>query len=59
MAERNKKILLIIAIVLAVMLCTMLTIKGLSQEDDWICQDGQWIQHGYPSAPKPLENCAR
>lgn len=26
-------------------------------EDDWICVDGKWIEHGVPSAPKPIEFC--
>jgi hypothetical protein len=26
-------------------------------EDSWICQDGQWIKHGNPSAPAPSGGC--
>lgn len=26
-------------------------------EDDWICEKGEWIKHGNPSAPKPSEDC--
>jgi hypothetical protein len=26
-------------------------------EDDWICVDGEWVKHGYPSAPMPIEEC--
>lgn len=26
-------------------------------EDDWICRDGEWVKHGYPSAPRPLSGC--
>ena len=48
-----KKILVIILmVVLAILL-----IKILSQEDDWICVDNDWIKHGYPYAPKPIEPC--
>ena len=28
-------------------------------EDDWICVDGQWAKHGYPSAPKPIGPCEK
>jgi len=48
-----KRILVIILIVVL----TMLFIRILSQEDDWICVDNDWIKHGYPSAPKPTEPC--
>ncbi len=48
-----KRILVIILIVVL----TILFIKILSQEDDWICVDDDWIKHGYPSAPKPTEPC--
>jgi len=26
-------------------------------EDTWICQNGQWVKHGNPSAPKPTNGC--
>jgi hypothetical protein len=28
-----------------------------SPEDTWICQDGQWVKHGNPSAPMPSGTC--
>ncbi len=28
-----------------------------SGEDDWICNGGQWVMHGHPSAPMPTEPC--
>lgn len=37
----------------------MFSLKLFSQEDDWICVDGEWIKHGYPSAPKPTEPCEK
>jgi len=27
-------------------------------EDTWLCDNGQWIQHGHPSAPQPKIGCA-
>ena len=42
-------ILLIVVLVLA--------IKVLSNEDDWICDDGEWIKHGVPNAEKPEGYC--
>ena len=26
-------------------------------EDVWICENGQWVKHGNPSAPKPVDGC--
>lgn len=26
-------------------------------EDAWICIDGQWVEHGKPSAPMPKKAC--
>lgn len=28
-----------------------------SGEDNWICQNGQWVKHGNPAAPKPSTPC--
>jgi len=42
-------ILLIIIVVLAIRL--------ISQEDDYICVDGDWVEHGVPNAAKPTGYC--
>lgn len=26
-------------------------------EDTWLCQNGQWIKHGFPDGPKPSQPC--
>lgn len=31
--------------------------KLLSQEDTWICQNGEWVEHGKPAGPKPTGPC--
>lgn len=28
-----------------------------SGEDDWICQNGQWVEHGHPDFPAPQVEC--
>lgn len=28
-------------------------------EDTWICEDGQWIKHGNPHDPMPIESCGQ
>ena len=46
--------------VFAFFIALLLVIAGtrlLSGEDDWICTDGKWIEHGSPSAAMPTEPC--
>lgn len=38
--------------------CLVLAIRFIGgDEDTWLCQDGQWVRHGNPSAPIPAEPC--
>lgn len=32
-------------------------VRGLSGEDNWICENGQWVQHGQPDFPAPEAVC--
>ena len=48
---KNKLTVIIIIILLAI---GLRIIRG---EDDWICQNGQWIKHGNPSAEMPTSGC--
>ncbi len=36
---------------------TLFVLRFSSPEDTWICQDGQWVKHGAPIAPKPTTPC--
>ncbi|GAI36174.1 unnamed protein product, partial [marine sediment metagenome] len=27
-------------------------------EDDWICVNEEWVKHGVPSAPMPIQPCS-
>ena len=53
---RNKKIFIIIIVVIAVLFIWLL-IRG--PEDTWICVDGEWVKHGVPSAPMPEGQCSQ
>jgi len=35
----------------------ILSLRVFSGEDGWICQDGQWVQHGNPDFPAPGSEC--
>jgi len=52
-----KKIWKIILIVVVVVFVLMMAVKTLSTEDDWICEDGEWVKHGHPLAEKPDGVC--
>lgn len=44
--------------VIIVATAIMLGIRLFSgPEDSWICQNGQWVEHGNPTAPKPDAGC--
>ncbi len=46
---------IIILIVIFLVLLALVIIRG--DEDTWLCQNGQWVKHGNPQAPKPKEIC--
>lgn len=47
----------ILFIVIIIIICAVFAIRLLSGEDNWMCQNGEWIMHGKPSAPKPTTLC--
>ena len=53
----RKKIFILIILIFLVILAAAISVKLLSNEDDWICQNGQWVKHGNPSAPAPAVGC--
>lgn len=54
MRKAYKILLLLLA--LPVLLLAIRFVFG-GPEDTWICADGQWVRHGYPSAPQPETGC--
>jgi hypothetical protein len=52
----NRKIL-IISIFFLLAVAFGAGMKLFSGEDAWICQDGQWVRHGNPSAAMPTSGC--
>lgn len=53
----NLKNILILLIIGIVAVGTVVGLRLLSGEDDWICVNGEWKKHGNPSAPKPETGC--
>ncbi len=52
-----KKTVLIILGLLSIVFLAILVVRGITGEDTWICQDGEWVKHGNPSAPQPTGTC--
>lgn len=58
MNQKPKKFLLVISIIILIVIAWFIVrfvIGG--PEDDWICQNNQWIKHGNPKAPMPTIGC--
>ena len=46
-----------VVVVLLLIVCIIFAIKSMSGEDSWICKEGQWVKHGNPSSPAPINGC--
>lgn len=54
--SKYKKWYIAIAAVLIV-LFMLASLRVLSGEDNWICQNSQWVKHGQPDFPAPTVPC--
>ena len=52
-----KKWLKILIIALALITGLLMLARGITGEDTWICEDGEWIKHGNPSPEMPQKDC--
>lgn len=44
-----------LVILAAIVFVFLMFLRG--DEDTWLCQNGQWVKHGQPSAPQPTSQC--
>jgi hypothetical protein len=52
------KVIKYLAAILFLIALVILAFRFLgTKEDDWICQNGQWVKHGNPSSPMPEYAC--
>jgi flagellar basal body-associated protein FliL len=49
----KKKVIIILVIILIILLAGTALILLRGDEDTWICNNGQWVKHGNPSAVQP------
>jgi hypothetical protein len=53
----HKTTLVTITSILVLMAFVILGIRFFSGEDNWICQNGQWVRHGNPRSLQPSSKC--
>jgi len=53
---QNKNKFIVFMIVLAIFVA-IFTLRLFSGEDNWVCQNGQWVKHGNPSFEAPKSIC--
>ncbi len=46
-----------ILIFIGIILLTAGLVRFFSGEDNWFCQNGQWVAHGKPATEKPKSGC--
>ncbi len=52
-----KKTIIIPIVIIVLVGLAVLAVRFFSGEDNWICQNGEWIKHGNPKAEKPSTGC--
>ncbi len=54
---KNQKILIYLLVILIILILVFIGLRLFTPEDTWLCQNGQWVKHGNPSAPAPTQAC--
>lgn len=54
---KENKWRIIVAISILALFLIFFSIRLFSGEDNWMCQNGEWIKHGNPSFPAPTIEC--
>jgi hypothetical protein len=55
MNVKDKKRLITLAIIAAALGILLLFLR--SNEDNWVCKDGDWVKHGNPTSTMPNTPC--
>lgn len=55
----EKKFIYVVAGFIILLFMVVAGLRLLGGEDSWMCQDGQWVRHGEPSAPMPTTECPK
>jgi len=53
----EKKIIITLLGAVVIILAVVAGVRFFSGEDNWICENNQWVKHGNPTAPMPTSGC--
>lgn len=53
----DKKLIYTIVVFIIFLAMAILSLRVFSGEDSWMCENGQWVEHGHPSYPAPQVEC--
>jgi len=53
----DKKLIYSVFVLVVFLAMVVFSLRLFSGEDDWMCQNGQWIEHGHPNWPAPQAEC--
>ena len=53
----EKKIIITLLGAAVIILAVVAGVRFFSGEDNWICENNQWVKHGNPIAPMPTSGC--
>jgi len=56
-SSAKKRFVAGVAVFIIILVVLVIGLRLFSGEDDWLCQDGQWIKHGQPDWPAPTTEC--
>jgi hypothetical protein len=51
------KVLILVLTLVFVATVVLIVFNKSKNEDDWVCENGQWTWHGNPDNPKPSFPC--
>lgn len=55
----DKKFIYTVVVLILFLFMGVFSLRVLSGEDDWMCQNGEWVKHGNPSFPAPAVSCKK
>jgi len=53
----DKKLLYSLFMLLLFGAMFVVSVRALSGEDTWVCENGEWTEHGHPDFPAPRAEC--
>ena len=53
----DKKTIFLVVTVISFLILGVFTVRFFSGEDNWICQNGEWVKYGQPDFPAPTTQC--